>query len=30
MSILLTISDFLIPVTVLVIVGFGCLRQVAI
>ena len=30
MSILLTISDFLIPVTVLLIVVFGCLRQVDI
>ena len=30
MSILLTISDFLIPVTVLLIVVFGCLRRVDI
>lgn len=30
MSILLTISDFLIPVTVLFIVVFGCLQKVAI
>ncbi|MBR2382622.1 MAG: spore maturation protein, partial [Anaerotignum sp.] len=30
MSILLTISDFIIPVTILVIVVFGCLQKVDI